>query len=290
MRRFLTILLCALICHSTIASNNGEGTLTQHKYRYKGIEYDYFLYIPKNLPENAPLVMVFHGYGSRNIPSVGYGFHPVADANGFTVCYPRGPKDYKGKHYWSVGYEFHINNNNERDDVGFAVSLVKHLQRQHHLSKHNVFATGHSNGGAMSYLLAYRAPKTFAAVAPVSGHVMQCVYKTHKPKRPVPLMEVHGTDDPLSRWNGDPYNKDKWGADIAIPRAVDIWVAENRCTHEQTDTLPQLHNKVIAHRYVGGINGNQVWLYEVVGGVHKWSDGSMNTPAEIWKFFSLYLK
>ena len=103
-------------------------------------------------------------------------------------------------------------------------------------------------------------------------------------------MEVHGTEDKLSRWNGDPYNNDGWGADIAIPCAVGLWAAVNRCTHEQREVLPLIKNRVIAHRYVGGTDGNQVWLYEVVGGKHNWASDSMDTAAEVWKFFSLYLK
>ena len=292
MKRLIAILVLSIYSTLSICAkdNQGSGSLTEHRFKYKGLEYKYHLYLPQNITDGAPLVMVFHGYGSKNIPSINYGFHPVADNFGFAVCYPCGPADYKGKNYWSVGYQFHIENGNERDDVGFAVALVKHLQRKHNLSKRNVFATGHSNGGAMSYLLAYKAAKTFAAVAPVSGHIMQCVYNSHTPKRPIPLMEVHGTKDHLSRWNGDPYNQDGWGADIAIPCAVGIWRAANRCTHEVTDTLPRRRNTVIAHRYVNGINGNQVWFYEVVGGKHSWAEADLDTSAEIWTFFSLYIK
>ena len=195
-----------------------------------------------------------------------------------------------GKPCWAVGYDFHFKGNWERDDVGFAVRLVKFLQKKYGFSKHNVFATGHSNGGEMSYLLAYQAPETFAAVAPISGLTMEWMYRTLKAKRPVPLMEVHGTMDKTSKWNGNIECVDKWGPYIAVPRAVGYWAAVNGCTHEHTDTLPQQRNKVIAHRYVNGINGNQVWLYEVVGGKHSWADKDLNTAAEIWKFFSMYLK
>ena len=291
MRKIFTLLL--LLCtlgYAAAEGINGTGTLSEHTFHHKGVEYQYTLYTPNNLKADAPLLMVFHGYGSRDIPSIKYGFQPVADSEGFMICYPRGPQDYKGKRYWSVGYQFHIDNGLMRDDVGFAVRLVKHLQKEYSLSKENIFATGHSNGGAMSYMIAYKAPKTFAAVASVSGHIMECMYRTLKPKEPIPLMEVHGTEDNLSRWNGDPYNNDGWGADIATPRAVGLWAAENRCTHEETETLPIIRNKVIAHRYIGGKNGNQVWFYEVVGGKHSWAEKDMNTAAEIWKFFSLYLK
>lgn len=269
---------------------NGTGTLTEHTFRHKGVEYTYYLYLPQSLKADAPLLMVFHGYNSKNIPSIPYGFQPVADREGFAICYPRGPKDHKGKPYWFVGYQFHIENGGVRDDVGFAVRLAKYLQKEYNLSKTNLFATGHSNGGAMSYMLAYKASNTFRAVASVSGHIMECMYRTLKPVNTIPVMEVHGTKDALSRWNGDPYNNDGWGADIATPRAIGLWAAKNRCTHEKTDTLPLRRNRVIAHRYINGTGGNQVWFYEVVGGKHSWASDDMDTADEIWKFFSLYIK
>lgn len=292
MRRFFLLFLLLLGIFSTAfaVENGGNGTLTAHTFKHKGVEYDYWLYIPKNLKDNAPLLMVFHGYGSKDIPSIKYGFQPVADREGFAICYPRGPKDHKGKHYWTVGYQFHIEKGEERDDIGMAKRLAKHLQKCYKLSPKHLFATGHSNGGAMCYMLAYQASDCFTAVAPLSGHIMENRYRALKPKRPIPLMEVHGTADPLSRWNGDPFNNDGWGADIAIPRAVSLWAAANRCTYEETDTLPLKKNRVIAHRYMGGTDGNQVWLYEVVDGKHNWASESMDTAAEVWKFFSLYIK
>ena len=292
MKKIILFLTAAILFAGAAVAgpNDGNGTLTEHTFKHKGIEYTYYLYKPQNLQEGAPLIMAFHGYGSRNIPSVGYGFHPIADQHGFAVCYPKGPVDNKGRHCWAVGYDFHFAENWERDDVGFAVRLVKHLQKKHGFSKHNVFATGHSNGGEMSYLLAYEASHVFAAVAPVSGLTMEWMYRELEAKRPIPVMEVHGTLDNTSKWNSNLKKVDKWGPYIAVPRAVGYWAAVNRCTHEETEELPVIRNKVVAHRYVGGINGNEVWLYEVIGGKHSWAEKDMNTAAEIWKFFSKYLK
>ena len=292
MKKIILFLTAAILFAGAAVAgpNDGNGTLTEHTFKHKGIEYTYYLYKPQNLQEGAPLIMAFHGYGSRNIPSVGYGFHPIADQHGFAVCYPKGPVDNKGRHCWAVGYDFHFAENWERDDVGFAVRLVKHLQKKYGFSKHNVFATGHSNGGEMSYLLAYEASHVFAAVAPVSGLTMEWMYRELKAKRPIPVMEVHGTLDNTSKWNSNLKKVDKWGPYIAVPRAVGYWAAVNRCTHEETEELPVIRNKVVAHRYVGGINGNEVWLYEVIGGKHSWAEKDMNTAAEIWKFFSKYLK
>ena len=291
MKKFITliVLLCAF-WGVKAADLKGTGTLTEHKFKHKGVEYTYSVYIPQGLKPDAPLVMVLHGYGSKDVPVIKYGFNPVADEHGFAVCYPHGPKDENNKIYWSIGYKYHIQTKQMRDDAGFIVRLVKHLQKNYNLSQHNVFSAGNSNGGAMGYILAYKKPEHFAAIASVSGHIMEYMYRRLKPKMPIPIMEIHGTHDHLARWNGDPFNNDLRGGDIAIPRVVGLWAAVNHCTYEVTEELPQLRNKIIAHKYKGGTNGNEVWLYEIVNGKHSYAEKDMNTAAEIWKFFSMYLK
>lgn len=290
IKRLISVIVFAL-CSLVAAANPNEGTgkTTQHTLRHKGVEYTYYLYMPDNLPADAPLVVAFHGYGADALAAIKFGLNPVADQNGFAVCYPTAPKDNRDAHSWAVGYSFQTEEGWSRDDVGFVKRLVKHLQREHGLSRHNVFATGHSNGGEMSYLLAYEASEIFAAVAPMSGLTMEWMYRELTPKRPVPLMEIHGTEDSVSKWEGDPDNRDGWGEYIAVPRAVALWAAVNRCTHEVVEELPTINHRVIAHRYVDGTNGNQVWLYEVVGAKH-WTGDDLNMAAEIWKFFSLYIK
>lgn len=284
----LTLIFTLSLCFAQ--NKEGAGELTEHKLKHKGIEYSYYLYTPKGLPANAPLVIAFHGYGANQFPATRFGFNPVADKNGFAVCYPTGPKDFKEQHCWAVGYSFHKEKNWERDDIGFTIKLVKHLQKKYGFSKENIFATGHSNGGEMSYLLAYKAPHIFAAVAPISGLTMEWMYRELEAKEPIPLMEIHGTEDVVSKWNGDPYNKDGWGSYLAVLVAVSNWASINRCTHIEYGELPVKEKKVKIHRFVNGINGNQVWLYEVEGGTHALPDKSMNIAEEIWKFFTLYIK
>ena len=256
--------------------------------RYRGNTYTYHLYRPKNLPEDAPLVVMFHGYGSRSKPER-YGLNTVADRHGFAICYPRGPKDFKGKSCWDVGYEFHRERGWKRDDVGFVGRLVRSLQKEYGFSRKSVFATGHSNGGEMCYLLAYLRPELFAAVAPVSGLTMEWMYRDLSAKRPVPLFEIHGTNDKTSLWEGDPTNQGGWGAYLSVPRAVGYWCAVNRCTHEVREELPVLRNRVIAHKYIGGTEGKEVWLYEIVDGGHSWADRDLDVGEHIWRFFSKYI-
>jgi poly(3-hydroxybutyrate) depolymerase len=151
-----------------------------------------------------------------------------------------------------------------------------------------------SNGGEMCYLLAYLKPDVFAAVAPVAGLTLEWMYRKLKARKGVPLFEIHGTEDRTSEWTGDPTNKGGWGAYVAVPLAVGYWAAANGCTHEITEEIPVKDpsngHRAIAHRYVGGVGGNEVWLYEIVNGKHSWGEKDIDTAAEVWRFFRCYVE
>lgn len=148
----------------------------------------------------------------------------------------------------------------------------------------------------MCYLMAYLKSDVFAAFAPIAGLSMEWSYKKYDAKKAVPLMEVHGTMDRTSRWEGDPFNEGGWGAYIAVPQAVGYWAAQARCTYEETIEMPLVRNKVILHKYKGGEpawEGGpavEVRLYEVIGGKHTWALNDIDTCKEIWEFFKIYLR
>ena len=147
----------------------------------------------------------------------------------------------------------------------------------------------------MCYLLAYLKPDVFTAVAPIAGLTLEWMYRQLEPSRPVPLMEIHGTEDRVSYWNGN-LEDEFWGKYISVPMAVGIWAAEARCTHEITQKLPLVRNEVILHQFANGIpaweNGPEieVRLYEIQNGVHSYALEDMDTWSEIWQFFRLYLR
>ena len=292
MRKTLIKIVLTCISFLFACMTAGAQDIKEYKIKHGGMERSYWLYLPEN-HENAPLVLCLHGYGGK-----AEGYRPelleVAKENGFALCYPQGAKAPKGKTGWNVGYP--KQEGMKTDDVDFVCDLVKHLQKTHKLSKKNTFYSGMSNGGEMCYILATLKPDVFSAYATIAGLTMEWLYKDHRPKKAVPIMEVHGTMDKTSMWEGDPFNTGGWGAYISVPQAVGVWVAEARCTHEVTEELPLLRNKVILHRYMGGEPAweggpaTEVRLYEVVDGKHSWALDDMDTCREMWKFFSMYLR
>ena len=282
LRRALLVLLA---CWCTLACMAGR--FVEDSVKVDGHMHHLVMYLPDGMREGAPVVFVLHGYGAgiwRENPLVA-----TADRHRFAVCIPEGLRDPQGERSWNVGYPFQTGW--KVDDVKALCRMARHVQKRYHLSRENTFLTGMSNGGEMCYLMAYSKQKTFKAVAPIAGLTMAWMYERLDAPRPIPLMEIHGTEDRVSEWTGDMENKGGWGAYLPVPVAIGYWVAKNRCTSDQVERIQgEEGHPIIKHRYSGSPTGCEVWLYEVVGGVHSWFTSDMDTGEEIWQFFARYIK
>ncbi len=241
--------------------------------------------------DGMPLVVVLHGYGGKALGD-GLRFIELADLHGFAVCWPQGAEDGTGHNCWNVGYPFQADY--RIDDTAYLRRLVRHLQKNFGVSRRNVFLTGMSNGGEMCYKMAAEHPETFSAIASIAGLTLVSMSTDYR--RPVPFMEVHGTDDSVSAWCGDPENRGGWGAYLSVPAALSHIISANRCVGETISEIPSEHKRVILHRFTGGLpafkNGSpaDVLLYEVLGGDHSWSDRYIPTCDLVWDFFSRYVR
>ncbi len=241
--------------------------------------------------DGMPLVVVLHGYGGKALGD-GLRFIELADLHGFAVCWPQGAEDGTGHSCWNVGYPFQAGY--RIDDTAYLRRLVRHLQKNFGVSRRNVFLTGMSNGGEMCYKMAAEHPETFSAIASIAGLTLTSMSTDYR--RPIPFMEVHGTDDKISAWDGDPQNKGGWGAYLSVPSAVSHIVSANRCVALSTTEIPAEHKRVILHHFTEGIPSrrggpsSEVLLYEVRGGDHSWSERYIPTCDLIWEFFSRYVR
>ena len=100
MKTLLKTLLTVLLLYGATGVTAQE-TRTE-TLRSGGVERTYRLHLPANLPDNAPLVIVLHGYGGDANPEA-FGMNATADRHGFAVCYPQGERDSRGKRGWNVG-------------------------------------------------------------------------------------------------------------------------------------------------------------------------------------------
>ncbi len=266
------------------------------EFEHEGINRQYIYYEPLGLNEQKPLVFVMHGFTGDASGIKNYsGMNQIADQYGFAVCYPRGTIDSGGNRFWNVGYAFH--EDETVNDVGFLTELATYLQTNYDLNPDFTFATGMSNGGEMCYMLACQANDTFKAVAPVAGMILQDILDDCQDSTPIPIFEIHGSQDNVTPISGDPNNNDGWGAYPSIPFTINYFSEKNECSTLQTETLPDIDpsdgSYVVSEKHLNGINNNEVWYYEIIGGGHDWPGawGNMdiNAGEEAWLFFQKYI-
>ena len=274
-------------------SNSDDDVGLNQSILHNGISRDYILYIPENLPTNAPLVVVSHGYTSSAKTMMSYsGMNKVADEEKFLVVYPQGTKDQRGNNFFNVGYEFHASS--KVDDLGFIKALVTKLTDDYQVNPNHIFATGMSNGGDLSYFLACYASDMFQAVAPIAGTMMQTTIETCKPQKGMPIFAVHGKADEVTYFDGDMANRDKWGPYPGIPAVIEHWVDVNAVEISKQVDLDNITNFTASQealsfdRYLSETSDHEVWLYIHSGG-HDWSLKELDTSSEIWNFFTRYI-
>lgn len=299
MKRLSLLLVgIALACVSwaASASDGAAARAVLDSVQYAGQTRYHYIYIPSKLLPQKPLVLMTHGYGGK-----ADGYRPemleVAEREGFALCIPQGLKAPKGKTGWYVGYP--KQEGMREDDDAFLCWLAEELCRRHGLNADNKFFTGMSNGGEMCYMIARTHPGVFNAIASIAGLTMKWIDESFPLKDPVPFIEVHGTADKTSMWEGDLSNSGGWGAYIAVPDAVDKMVKIDACKyliHKYLPPLKEGSRTVVLHRWTGGLpawEGGpecEVRLYEIRGGKHSWGLSDMDTCSAVWEFFKKYLR
>ena len=264
---------------------------THHCFEFGGLQREYYLYVPQTLLPGKPCLMLLHGYGGK-----AKGYRPemlaAAKAHGFAVCVPVGwSEEGKYKPGWNVRYPSQAQM--PTDDAAFMLALKDEVCGKFALNPENFFFSGMSNGGDLAYVVALEHPEAFSAIASVAGLEFQWMSRELKAHGPVPFMEVHGTADKTSMWDGDPQGEGGWGPYLSVPVAVGNIVAACGCEYEKTTVLPRKDSrsrKVVLHQWLGSPSGAEVRLYEVRGGKHSWHLADLDTCEEILKFFEQYLK
>ncbi len=238
-----------------------------------GVERWYLLTVPPAHTGSQPLPLLvdFHGLTEGAVVHTRMsGFDQLAGPDGFVLATPNGTKD---PVQWSVAPTGNV-------DVTFVDDLVDQLGRQLCLDLSRVYATGLSNGAMFSSVLACQRSDRIAAIAPVAGVIYPEGCQT---ARPVPVLALHGTADPILHFNGgagdlsgmlsgrtDASGVSVPPADIdgaGYPENVRKWAAHNGCRPEPTDTRPV--TGVILRTYDCPA-GAAVVFYVIEGGGHSW--------------------
>jgi polyhydroxybutyrate depolymerase len=267
----------------------GQSTLTGN-ITHDGKNRNYRVRIPANHDKNIALPLVFnlHGFTSNATQQEAYSaMNEVADTAKFVVCYPNGIGN-----AWNVGWNF----GSTADDVGFISAMIDKFHTEYGIDKSRVYACGMSNGGFMSYRLACELNDRIAAIASVTGSMVQQAIDNCKPEKPVPIMEIHGTADGTVNYNGTT------NISVAIPQILKFWQNNNGCDKdpiiEMVENINTSDNTTSEKWiYTNCTDDKKVVHYKVISGEHTWPGASISigktsqdfkASLEIWNFFKQY--
>ena len=228
----------------------------------QGVARTYRVHVPPGTTGSDPktLVFVFHGFTETpaQIADISR-MSAKADQQGFLVVYPLG----LGTN-WNAG-TCCGSSTGTVDDVGFFDAMVNSIGAKHCIDPKRVFATGLSNGAMFAHRLACERAATVAAISPVAGPnmVASCA-----PTRPVPVLEFHGTADPVVPFAGG-------GVSLAAPVQTTIaaWEATDGCTDSVAKTVYAKGDVTCAAKSMCA-GGAVVELCTIQDGGHQWPGGT----------------
>ncbi|WP_442582083.1 extracellular catalytic domain type 1 short-chain-length polyhydroxyalkanoate depolymerase [Mesorhizobium sp. ASY16-5R] len=125
-------------------------------------------YLPENLPQDAPLVVVLHGCTQTAAAyDHGAGWSKLADQAGFALLFP----EQQRANNPNLCFNWFLPTDTKRDS-GEALSIrqmIETLVVTHNLDRERIFVTGLSAGGAMASVMLAAYPEVFTAGAIIAG-------------------------------------------------------------------------------------------------------------------------
>jgi polyhydroxybutyrate depolymerase len=139
-----------------------------------------------------PLVLDFHGLAEgADIHAEMTQLGPLGVEEGFVTVFPHGTGE---PVRWDVGTDPTAN-----DDLTYVDALLDHVGRERCIDTSRVYATGLSNGAMMASAVGCAMADRVAAIVPIAGILLP---EPCEPARPVPVLTIHGTADPILLFNG----------------------------------------------------------------------------------------
>jgi polyhydroxybutyrate depolymerase len=228
--------------------------------QHDGNARSYEIYVPSAYDEETPLPVVlnFHGFTSSGpLQQDGTKMNELAEREGFLVAYPNGLDN-----SWNAGVCCGRSAELGVDDVGFTRAVIEDLGVRGCIDRARVYATGMSNGGFLSHRLACEAADVIAAAAPVAA-VLGIDATACNPVRPVPIIHLHGTADPLVPFDGGGLADSQ-----SVEDSVSGWMTRNGCTGEPEATF---ENGAATCETVDACAGDaSVTLCRIEGAGHCW--------------------
>jgi polyhydroxybutyrate depolymerase len=282
-----------------------KNSSTDKQYRFNesivvdGLTRTYLLNLPPNYYESSgfSLVIALHGGGGSadQFESTSL-LTNKANAAKFIVVYPQGVPGNVNIRTWNAGNCCAYARDNNIDDVKFISKLIDHLVANYKINSKKVYATGHSNGGMLTYRLACELPDKIAAFAPNASTLVLTQPCTST--KPVPILHMHSVLDQNVPYKGGIGIGASGNYNPPIDSVLNVFQQKNQCTN-----AAQVLVDNSSYRFTkwSACNGNvSIQYYLTKDGGHAWPGGlpgsangdvpstAINANDLIWTFFQQY--
>ncbi len=294
MKHIFTVLVAILVFSQTLSAQSIINKSITHNNETRA----YTVFLPSGYTAGAelPMVINMHGYTSNAQSQIFYSaFNSVADTANVIVVYPQGltralQNGTSGAH-WNSYFLTDV------DDLGFIDTLIDYMYTDYTVDLSRVYATGMSNGGFMSYMLACELSDRIAAMASVTGVMTDLHFPNCNPTHATPVMQIHGTSDSTVLFAGSP------GFHPSIDSSVNWWKGFNNCQTSATTNLPDINttdNTTASLTVHSQCDDNvEVHYYVIQDGGHSWpgafpvatlgnTNQDFSATKVIWDFFAQY--
>jgi polyhydroxybutyrate depolymerase len=223
----------------------------------------------------APLVVVLHGNTQTGADMMARTSWPaVAKRERFAVVFPDGLN-----RAWAD-----LRPNTKRagrappagtDDVAFIVRLIEKFVAEGIADPRRIYVTGVSNGGAMTMTMLCGRADLFAAAASVIFNLTDDMAGSCHPSRPVPVLMMNGTADPLIPYEGGRGTSRFAAAGFwSTMKTFDFWRSVNGCEAQDAASVDLDHRDASDRTSVTRIAprcppGRDVVLYRINNGGHR---------------------
>ena len=221
----------------------------------------------------TPLIVTLHGYsGSGAGTDRGWGISALADEYNFLTIAPDGEREPDGRRnrYWNASSACCNFNETGIDDSGYIHRIIEQIKAGYNVDDARVYVIGHSNGGFMSYRMAYEHSDLVAAIASLAG--ANHIEDRDPPPYPVHVLQIHGTDDTTIAYRGGEIGDNRYPSAMG---SVSRWAQYNGCDMSRTSremrdldaSLPG-HETGVMKMNTGCRDGGSAELWTISDGSH----------------------